>query len=212
METLFERADGSFDKRREAIESVLRPVADTLKRYEEELKQIEKARTDAYGGSPAARAKLALDIVRAVRERVGDKLLIFYRHTPVEKDGYGLDDSRTFAQWLVEAGVDVLDISPASDEQPADLAAAIKEAVDVPVIGVNEMDVAERAVEALEQRRCDLIAIGRGLIADPDLPRKWQMGMLDGVTACTRENQGCFGNLREGKPVRCIHRADDDEA
>ena len=106
---------------------------------------------------------------------------------------------------LVAEGVDVLDISPASDQAPADLAAPFR-SLGVPVIGVNQLDDVKRALEALNEGRADLIAVGRGLIADPLWPQKVDNGQIKDIITCTRCNQGCFGNLRKGIPIQCVQR------
>ena len=103
---------------------------------------------------------------------------------------------------MVKAGVDILDISPASAERPGDRAAPFKK-LGVPVIAVNELDEIERALEVLNEGRADLVAVGRGLIADPDWPTKVREGRFDDIVACIRCDEGCFGNLREGIPIEC---------
>ena len=128
---------------------------------------VQNTRHDEYAGSLENRMRLALRIVRAVRpicDRFG--MVLLYRHTPVG-EGYGIEESRLLAAALVTAGVDVLDISPASDRAPGDRAAPFV-GLGVPVIAVNELDEVERALEVLDEGRADLIAVGRGLIADPD--------------------------------------------
>jgi 2,4-dienoyl-CoA reductase-like NADH-dependent reductase (Old Yellow Enzyme family) len=161
-------------------------------------------RTDAYGGSLANRSRLGIEIVRAMRRAAGDSLLILYRHTPEGKE-YTIDDSLQFAAGLIDAGLDVLDISPARKEIPADLAAPFKAKFAVPVIAVQGMDDPAAAAEALRAKRCDLIAVGRQLIADAAWPRKVQQGNLADLVKCDKCNKGCFGRLREGKPVECVH-------
>jgi 2,4-dienoyl-CoA reductase-like NADH-dependent reductase (Old Yellow Enzyme family) len=164
-------------------------------------------RNDEYGGNLKNRMRLALEIVSAIREEVGDDMLLLYRHTPVEKDGYTIEESIEFCSNLVESGVDVLDISPASEARPADLAEPFKRSINVPVIAVGMMGIHERAIEALREGRADLIAIGRALIADPDWPIKTMQGNIEGIIKCRYCNEGCFGNLRSGKPVECVqHR------
>ncbi len=165
-------------------------------------------RTDEYGGSLGNRMRLGTQIVQAIRETVGDEMLILYRHTPKEYEGYTLEESVEFAQRLTEAGVDILDISPASEAAPADLAAPFKQAVKVPVIAVGKMARHERAIEALREKRADLIAIGRGLIADPFWAIKTKMGQLDKIIECHYCNEGCYGNLRSGKPIECAQHAE----
>lgn len=160
-------------------------------------------RTDEYGGSLENRMRLGVEIVSAMRGEVGEEMLILYRHTPKESNGYGIDESISFCQRLVCAGVNVMDISPASEERPADLAEPFKRALNVPIIAVGMMGIHERAVEALSEGRADLIAVGRGLIADPYWVRKTMEGQLDQIITCRYCNEGCFGNLRAGKPVEC---------
>jgi 2,4-dienoyl-CoA reductase-like NADH-dependent reductase (Old Yellow Enzyme family) len=168
---------------------------------------VQNQRADEYGGSLANRARLATEVVAAVRpvcDQAG--MLLLYRHTPVGP-GYGIEDSLELARRLVHGGVDVLDISPASDRAPADRAAPFR-ALGVPVIAVNEMSRVERALETLREGRADLIAVGRGLIADPEWPRKVQTGRLEDIVECVACDEGCFGNLRAGVPVACTQWRD----
>ncbi len=159
-------------------------------------------RSDRYGGSAEARRQFALAIVRRVREAVEQRLLILYRHTPVG-EGYGLDDSLAFAEDLVEAGVDVLDISPATDQVPADRAKPFAEALPVPVIAVGKMEDPAAAEEALAAGRCDLVAVGRQMIADAQWPAKVRDGREDEINRCTKCNTQCHGHLRQRKAVTC---------
>jgi 2,4-dienoyl-CoA reductase-like NADH-dependent reductase (Old Yellow Enzyme family) len=162
----------------------------------------DNERTDKYGGTPAKRMRLGLEITRAARRGVGEDRLLLYRHTPVQEDGYGLDESLAFAEKLVGSGIDILDISPASAQAPADLAAPFRR-FGVPVIGVGLLDDVERALEALTQGRADLVAIGRGLIADRLWPRKVREGRLAEIVKCIRCDEKCYGNLNKGLPIEC---------
>lgn len=161
-------------------------------------------RTDEYGGSLENRSRLAIQIVQRMRQVAGPEMLILYRHSPVGQQ-YTIDDSLCLAENLIEAGVDVLDISPAKKDTVADLAAPFKARFSVPVIAVQGMDDPAAAAEAVQQRRCDLVAVGRQLITDAAWPRKVQQGKLADVVKCSKCNKGCFGRLREGKPVECVH-------
>ena len=75
-----------------------------------------------------------------------------------------VDEILLFVNELVKSGLDVLDVSPSSYEQPGDRATPFKR-FGIPVIAVGELDVVDRALEVLEERRADLVAVGRGLIA-----------------------------------------------
>ena len=172
---------------------------------------LRNLRQDDYGGALTNRMRLGREIVQAIRSEVADQFLILYRHTPREDGGYTIDDSIALAKALVDDGVDIMDISPASDKEPGDLAAPIKQAVGCPVIAVNDMDDPERAVVALQDDRADLIAIGRGLIADPEWPRKVSEGRLDEVVECRKCNEKCHGNLSRGLPIACVQWASTDQ-
>lgn len=93
--------------------------------------------------------------------------------------GDGHDIAESLARALVATGVDILDISPASAAAPAD-----------------------RALAALAAGRASLIAVGRGLIADPAWPAKVRAGRLDEILVCTGCDE-CFGYLDRGEGVRC---------
>ena len=162
---------------------------------------VQNRRTDEYGGTLDGRMHLALSIVETIRpiaERA--EMLILYRHTPVGP-GYGIAESLALAGELVKAGVDILDMSPASDAAPGDRAAPFMR-LGVPVIAVNELDRVERALEVLREKRAALVAVGRGLIADPDWPAKVREGRLGEIVACTGCDQ-CFTDLDQGVPVGC---------
>ena len=163
---------------------------------------LDNPRHDDYGGSLENRMRLGLDIVRAIKDEVGDDMLLLYRHTPVKDDRYGMEESLAFARELVQAGVDVLDISPSSLEAPGDRAAPFR-ACGVPVITVGTLDESGRAEEALSRGRADLVAIGRALIADPDWTDKKKRGAEKSITRCSRCNDMCFGNLKKRIPIAC---------
>ena len=162
---------------------------------------VQNQRRDELGGGLDNRMSMALRVVQATRQGCGPDMILLCRHTPVGL-GYGIDESLILAQALVEMGVDILDISPASDKRPADRAAPFKK-LGVPVIAVNELDEVDRALEVLNEGRADLVAVGRGLIADPDWPRKVEAGRFDEIVKCIRCNEKCFGNLEKRLPIEC---------
>lgn len=167
---------------------------------------LTNQRTDEYGGDMEGRMRLGIEVASRVRAALPDEKLLLYRHTPVQDGGYTMDESLQFARKLVSAGVDILDISPASHPQPAEWAAPFKRQCGVPVIGVGRLGEVRRAVEALSEGRCDLIAIGRAHIADPEWTAKVMAGREADLIECFECNEGCYGNLRSGKPVECVNR------
>ena len=164
-------------------------------------------RDDEYGGTLANRCRLAVRIVSEVRRAAGEEMLILYRHTATG-EAYSIDDSLVLAEQLALAGLDVLDISPARKDIPADLAAPFKAGLDIPVIAVKGMEDPEAACEAIRQERCDLVAVGRQLIADAQWPRKVKAGKLSEIVSCQHCKDGCWEDLRQYKPVRCVFWSD----
>lgn len=164
----------------------------------------DNTRSDTFGGCVENRCRLSVAIARACREALGDRILL-YRHTPAQADSYSIEDSFALTDRLIEAGVDVLDISPGSSQRPGDLAAPFKRRYpDVPVIAVWRMDVVERAVEVLREGRADLVAVGRGMLVDAAWPRKVRERQLDQIEHCEECSIGCFDRLWAGKPVGCV--------
>lgn len=165
-------------------------------------------RTDRYGGSLQNRMRLGIETVQAMRAAVGADFLICYRHTAAEyfEDGYDLPNTLAFAPELVKSGVNVLDISPSSGPEPAahaGLAAAVKGVVGVPVIAVGGMNDPRVAEQTLAAKKADLVAVGRGLIADPQWPNKVRAGREQEIVDCIQDNAKCFGNLAQGIPISC---------
>jgi len=163
----------------------------------------QNQRHDDYGGDLEGRMRMALDVTAITRQGAGDGLLLLYRHTPVADGFYGIEESHVLARELVKLGVDILDVSPSSHDAPGDRAEPFRD-LGVPVIAVGKLDLVERALEALNEGRADLVAVARGLIADPDWPLKVQQGRFDDIVRCTYCDKQCFGNLQAGKPIACV--------
>jgi NADPH2 dehydrogenase len=169
---------------------------------------LHNVRDDEYGGSLSNRMRASLETVAAIREVVPSGFLVFYRHTPCEEEdgGYTLKDSLAFADLLTKAGADVMDISPGRmpDGTIAGYAAQFKQCVSVPVMTVNGLDDPDAAEQALQEGRCDLVGICRGLIADPLWPRKVLEGRRQDIVRCLKCDIGCYGNIRADKAIQCV--------
>lgn len=162
-------------------------------------------RHDEYGGPVENRMRTAVEVCRKIRSAIGDDMLLLYRHTPVEEAeaGYGLADTVRLVTALVEEGVDILDVSPSHGERDGQYSEAMRLASDRPVIARGGLDEPDRALDMLTNSRADLLAIGRGLIADAEWPRKVREGRLKDIVKCVRCSDKCFGNLRKREPIAC---------
>jgi len=173
------------------------------------LSPLTNKRRDKYGGDLESRARFAVEICRRIREEVGPDYPFQFRLLTNEfiKGGVTVKDARRVAPLLVEAGVDAIHIAmayvPSSEEgyiahqMPVSfapmsfpkgafvhLAQAIKEVVNVPVIGVGRLGEPRLADRVIGEGKADFISMGRPLIADPALPNKAAQGKYSDIRPC----------------------------
>lgn len=179
-------------------------------------------RTDEYGGDFEGRMKFALKIVEGIRAAVGPDFPIIFRLSADEyiEGGLTLEDNKLVAQKLESAGVDALSVSAGIYESPpwysrifptmgmpvgcnVHLAEAIKRVVNIPVIVAGKLGNPVLAQEVLKEGKADLIAMGRPLLADPELPKKAAEGRLDDIRPCLYCNEACAGNLSRMWRISC---------
>jgi mycofactocin system FadH/OYE family oxidoreductase 2 len=188
------------------------------------LSPLSNRRTDEYGGSLENRLRLAVEVVRAVREAVGRDFIVGVRHTgdQMVPGGLGRDELLEIARRIDALGmVDYFMVSGSTTETlryeamvtPSlyhrrglynDLAAATRQAVRVPVIVSGRIVTPAEAEAALAAGVCDLVGMARAMIADPELPRKAMEGRLDDIRLCVGASEGCIGRLRQGKTITCV--------
>ena len=143
------------------------------------LSPMTNQRDDEYGGeSLENRMRFPLEVVKSVKDVVGDTLLLYrLGATDMDENGLTVDESKVFAKKLEKLGVDIIDVSgnlsgsrPDKDEQGYFVPAAeeIKSVVDVPIIGVGGITGASYADEILHDKKVDLVAVGREQWKNPD--------------------------------------------
>jgi len=166
------------------------------------LSPYTNRREDEYGGSPENRARFLVETIRAVRDATGEHFPIMVRLDGKEyrvDGGITIEDCVQTARLCERAGADAIDVSAygsvshaiAFTEAPLvhepggfiPFASAVKKAVGIPVIGVGRIDpeVAERHIAAGD---FDFLALGRQLLADPELPNKLAAGQDETVRPC----------------------------
>lgn len=179
-------------------------------------------RGDRYrGSSMEGRIRVVLEALAAIRGEVGADFPITLRISGYERvaGGRAIHDTATMAPLLVQAGVDAFHVSggvidrlvtrmvngsDAGDGLNVGAAAAVREVVDVPVIAVGRLHDPDLAEQVLADGRADFIAMGRPLLADPDLPRKlagWGGGP-DRVRHCI-SCENCIDTLEEKLATEC---------
>lgn len=139
---------------------------------------LTNKRTDEYGGDVMGRIKIHLEVIRAVREAVGENYPILLRlgASDYREGGSTIEDSKTAAIAFEKAGVDVLDISggfcgyviPGNNEQGyfSSLTEEIKKVTSIPVILTGGITEAEAAEKLLSEGKADIIGVGRAIYKD----------------------------------------------
>jgi len=173
-------------------------------------------RTDDYGGSLVNRARFAVEVARAIVAEVDLPLVWRLNGTDAEPGGLVIDDAVAVARVLADAGVASISVTSGTwltlQETLApmsvprghmrELAAAVRKAVDVPVMAVGRLDDPALAAELVENGEADLILLGRGLIAEPDWPLLVQQDRLDEIRPCIACN-ACVDLVGRGERARC---------
>jgi 2,4-dienoyl-CoA reductase-like NADH-dependent reductase (Old Yellow Enzyme family) len=182
-------------------------------------------RTDRWGGSIAARADLFVEVVRAVRAAVGPSVPVWARVGTTEahrNPGQRIDDALVAMALGLDAGLDAIHVTAYGEpmvatgitdghtpHEPGALlahAARVRRELGCPVIAMGRL-TPERAEAALADGAADLIAMGRALIADPDLPAKLAAGQRHRIRPCTYQYQ-CIGAIFRNRPVQCAMNPD----
>ncbi|ABR34097.1 FAD-dependent oxidoreductase [Clostridium beijerinckii] len=190
-------------------------------------------RTDEYGGSLENRLRFAREIVEEIKDRCGEDFPVTLRYSPksfikdlrdgalpgeefIEK-GRDLEEGIEAAKLLVSYGYDSLDIDVGSYDswwwshppmyQEKGLyrpyAKLMKETVDVPVICAGRMDNPDMAIEAIENGTCDIVSLGRPLLADPDYVNKLRANKCNSIRPCISCQEGCMGRLQNYAMLNC---------
>jgi 2,4-dienoyl-CoA reductase-like NADH-dependent reductase (Old Yellow Enzyme family) len=191
------------------------------------LSRYTNDRTDEFGGNIKNRVKIVSEIVKGIKKEVGKNYPVICRINAVElmEDGITLDESIEISKELESSGVDIIHVSaydqpispsysdiviPVGDTSTLDTprgkrvkySTEIKKIVNIPLIVVGKLDDPELANKIIRERKADLIAIGRGLLADPYLPQKALEGRIEEINQCIYCN-ACHTSIQRSKPITC---------
>ncbi|MFG3039262.1 NADH:flavin oxidoreductase/NADH oxidase family protein [Streptomyces sp. NPDC048330] len=159
------------------------------------LSPLVNRRTDQWGGSPENRARMLLDIVRAVRAEVSASFAVAVKlnSADFQRGGFAADDARQVIEMLAPLGVDLVELSGGSYESPAmtgrpaddrtqareayflDLAEDLVKTSPLPLMltgGITRRVTADRVLDS----GVSVIGMGTALAVTPDLPERWRQG------------------------------------
>jgi len=176
-------------------------------------------RNDEFGGSTENRHRVAVEIVRRTRERLGPQALLMYRISALDlvDGGAPTHEIITLAQAVEAAGADVINTGFGWHEARVPTiayvvpraafrfaAARIKRAVSIPVIVSNRINTPEVAEEILASQDADMVSMARPFLADSDFVRKTAEGRPDTINTCIACNQACLDFIFTGRPASCL--------
>ncbi len=185
------------------------------------LSPLTNKRTDEYGGSTENRCRYLIEILDAIRARVGKKLLIEVRisGTEFEEGGIDIEEGIRIAE-LIQDHLDVLQVSagmhnpkwmtwvhPCGFRPPMPnihVAEAFKKSgrIHVPIVTLGAVESLDAAEEILREGKADLVTMARSLIADPDLIHKAVAGKGDDVVPCIKCMR-CHDSTVYGNHFQC---------
>ncbi|AKA67881.1 FAD-dependent oxidoreductase [Clostridium scatologenes] len=190
-------------------------------------------RTDEYGGCLENRLRFAREVVEEIKKRCGDDYPVILRYSPksfikdwregalpgeeFEEKGKDIPEGIEAGKLLVQYGYDALDVDvgcydawwwnhpPMYQKKGLYIpyAKIMKEAVDVPIICAGRMDNPDLALSALEDGACDMIGLGRPLLADPDYVNKLRLGKTALIRPCLSCHEGCLGRMVKNGSLNC---------
>ena len=176
-------------------------------------------RDDEYGGSFEGRIRFPLDIVREVRARMGREPMLIYRISSIDLVEGGMSGAEiaAFAKEIEAAGADLINTGVGWHESAVPTIAAcvpraawrdairnVKEAVSIPVMASNRINMPDVAEELIASGVADLVSMARPLLADPDFAQKTRLGIADEINTCIGCNQACLDRIFTERTATCL--------
>ena len=201
--------------------------------FDQFMTPLWNKRTEPYGGSLDGRLRLSVEVLQEIKKKAGPDFLVQYRFglkhyikglnsgaLPGEKfieAGRDMEEGLQIARRLEAAGFDSLHVDAGCYDSwywthppvyqktgfMADMAAAVKKVVKIPVIAVGKLSAPEFAENIITEGKADIIALGKGLLSDPFWVKKIEEGQPQRIRPCIGCHDGCMGRVTKGKPLSC---------
>jgi len=176
-------------------------------------------RTDEWGGAYENRTRFAIEIVRRVREQVGNDFIIIFRLSMLDlvEDGSTLEEVIILAQAIEAAGATILNTGIGWHEARIPTIATsvpraaftwvteqLKGKVSIPLITSNRINTPEVAEQVLADGQADMVSMARPFLADPDFVAKAVAGQSDRINTCIGCNQACLDHTFSLQITSCL--------
>ncbi|MBM7869868.1 2,4-dienoyl-CoA reductase-like NADH-dependent reductase (Old Yellow Enzyme family)/thioredoxin reductase [Clostridium pascui] len=180
-------------------------------------------RDDEYGGSLENRMRFPMEVLKEIVEVSKGEVPVIIRISADEylEDGLKFEEVKTICKKAVNAGIDAISLTAGSYDaveytiQPMFInqgflipfGEQLKKEVNVPVIVAGRLNSAELIESIVEEDKADMVAIGRGLIADEELVVKMKNKDYEDIRYCVACNQGCIDKVFLGQGINCLVNA-----
>ncbi|MFF0433925.1 FAD-dependent oxidoreductase [Streptomyces sp. NPDC004327] len=176
-------------------------------------------RTDRWGGSYENRTRFPLEIVRRIRERVGEDFIVIYRLSMLDlvPGGSTLDEVVALAKEIEAAGATIINTGIGWHEARIPTIATsvprgaytwvtkkLMGAVSVPLVTSNRINTPEVAEQILAEGRADIVSMARPFLADPQFVAKAAAGRAETINTCIGCNQACLDHTFSLKITSCL--------
>ena len=177
------------------------------------LSPVWNKRSDEYGGDPQGRARLFLEIIQAIKAKLGRSFPVTCRlavREYVTPGGMTVGEIQQVARMAQDVGLDAITMTalggtanfPSSPGALLPLSKAIKQAISIPVTATGRMDL-ELGERAIQEGKADLVGIGRRLVADPEFITKSISGRTEDISPCIACMQCFHTSIILSEPMRC---------
>lgn len=176
-------------------------------------------RDDRWGGDIEGRMRFAVELVKAIRAKVGGKFIICFRLSMIDlvQDGNTMEEVIIVAKALEQAGVTLLNTGIGWHEARiptivtsvpraafVNVTAEVKQHVSIPVIASNRINMPETAEQILADGQADMIQMARPFLADPYWVNKTAENRVDEINTCIACNQACLDHTFQNKRASCL--------
>lgn len=176
-------------------------------------------REDEWGGEYEQRIRFPLEVVRRVREAVGTDFIIIYRLSMLDlvEDGSSYDEIIALGKAIEQAGATIINtgigwhearIPTIATKVPRAaftwVTAKVREALSVPVITSNRINMPDVAEEVLARGDADMVSMARPFLADPEFVQKAAQNRADEINTCIGCNQACLDHVFVGQLTSCL--------
>lgn len=187
------------------------------------LNQFIAARTnhrqDRWGGTFENRMRLPVEVVRRVREAVGENFIIIYRLSMLDlvEDGSTYEETVMLGKAIEQAGATLINtgigwhearIPTIATKVPRAaftwVSAKFRQALSIPVITSNRINTPDVAELVLSRGDADMVSMARPFLADAEFVRKTSEGRADEINTCIACNQACLDHVFSGKMTSCL--------